>query len=344
MQQLFKFDPSPEQVFSPLFKSVPCKVFVLLCTCLLCADSLLADRVLAEGLRFKLVRLDAKQNAEQLAVEYLADRFDGWQISELNGRSSFRAGDIVSIPRKPLKPAAIYSHGSRSIPILCYHQFTQGVEAKRRLEVSVEEFEQQMRFLSEGGYQVIPLKKLLSILQGDSAIPPKAVVLTIDDGYRSVYTYAYPILKKYGFSATLFVYTDFIGGAAALSWQEIKTMKDSGVIDVESHTKTHASLAFDDRRESLAEHKKRIALEIDGSAKVIKKRLGKMPTILAYPYGDSSRYVVEYIAKANYELGATVKRGANTPYADPLLLQRTMIYNNHSLSDFENFLSTYQVR
>lgn len=339
MQPLFKFDPSPEAVLS-----LPYKVFALWCTCLLGSDNVLADRVLAEDLRFKLLHLDVDQNAEQLAVKYLADRFDGWQISELNGRSVFRRGDIVSIPKTPLKPAAIYGHSSRSVPILCYHQFTQGGEAKHRLEVSTDAFEQQMRVLAEGGYQVLPLKKMLSILQGDSAIPPKAVVLTIDDGYRSVHTYAYPILKKYGFSATLFVYTDFIGGAAALSWQQIKAMSDSGVIDVESHTKTHSSLAFNTQRESLAEHRQRIALEIDTAAKVIKKRLGERPTILAYPYGDSSRYVVEHMAKANYELGATVKRGANTAYADPLLLQRTMIYNNHSLSDFENFLSTSQVR
>lgn len=328
----------------PVFKSILSRVLVFLCAYVLCCGPVLAERVLAEDLRFKLLRLDADQSAEQLAMKFLADRFDAWQISELNGRALFRRGDVVSIPKKPLKPAAIYSHGSRSIPILCYHQFTQGSEAKRRLEVPEDKFEQQMRFLAEEGYQVIPLKKLLSILQGDSAIPPKAVVLTIDDGYRSVYTYAYPILKKYGFSATLFVYTDFIGGAAALSWQQIKEMRDSGAIDVESHTKTHSSLAFDTQRESLTEHQERIAQEIDGSAQVIKKRLGQMPTILAYPYGDSSRYVVDYMAKANYALGATVKRGANMAYADPLLLQRTMIYHNHSLVDFKNFLSTSQPR
>ena len=329
----------------PLFcHSTAYKICLLWCACVLGVDTVLADRVLAEDSRFKLLRLDGDRNAEQLALKYLADRFDGWQISELNGRSAFRGGDIVSIPQQPLNPASIYGHGARSIPILCYHQFTPGADAKRRLEVSADAFERQMRVLAEGGYQVIPLKKLLSILQGDSAIPPKAVVLTIDDGYRSVYTYAYPILKKYGFSATLFVYTDFIGGAAALSWKQIKAMKESGVIDVESHTKSHSSLAFNTQRESLAEHQRRIADEIDGSAQVIKQRLGERPTILAYPYGASSRYVVEYMAKTHYALGATVKRGANTAYADPLLLQRTMIYNNHSLSDFENFLSSSQAR
>ncbi|MBV1928468.1 MAG: hypothetical protein KUG81_03040, partial [Gammaproteobacteria bacterium] len=83
MQPLFKFDPSPETVLPPLCQSIAYKVFVVLCVCLLGANTVLADRVLAEDLRFKLLRLDADQNAEQLAVKYLADRFDGWQISEL---------------------------------------------------------------------------------------------------------------------------------------------------------------------------------------------------------------------------------------------------------------------
>ncbi|OUS09643.1 hypothetical protein A9Q89_12805 [Gammaproteobacteria bacterium 53_120_T64] len=319
-------------------------MLVLLGAYFLCANLAFGAGVLAQDSRFKLLRLGDDTSAEQLAVEHLADRFDAWQISQLNGRSAFRAGEIVSIPRSPLNPAAIYNHSARLIPILCYHQFSQGSEAKRRLEVSAENFERQMRFLSEAGYQVIPLRKMRAILQGDSAIPPKAVVLTIDDGYRSVYTYAYPILKKYGFTATLFVYTDFIGGSAALSWQQIKTMRDSGVIDVESHTKTHSSLSFDTQGESLVEHRQRIAVEIDASARTLKKHLGQVPTLLAYPYGDSSRHVVEHMLKSNYQLAVTVKRGANTAYADPLLLQRTMIYNNHTLRQFKKFLSTSRAR
>ena len=303
-----------------------------------------ADGVLADDSRFKLIRLDSDKSAVQLSTDYLNSRFDAWQISELNGRTVFLAGDIVSIPKSPVTPSGKYANSIRSIPILCYHQFTTGSLAERRLEVSAENFERQMRFLSEEGFQVIPLKRLLAILKGKSAIPPKAVVLTIDDGYLSVYTYAYPVLKKYGFSATLFVYTDFIGGSAALSWKQIKAMSESGVIDVESHTKTHSSLAFDNQQEDKTEYQKRIALEIDASAKAIMKHVGHMPKILAYPYGDSSRYVVDYMVKANYGLGATVRQGANMAYFDPMLLQRTMIYNDHTLDDFKNFLPTSQAR
>ena len=320
-------------------KITACKVILALSAGVLSAHSVLADRSLAEDSRFELIRLSVDKSATQLATEYLNDHVDAWQISELNGRTSFRAGDIVSLPKTPVNPTGVYANRTRSIPILCYHQFTAGQQAERRLEVSADNFERQMAFLAESGFHVISLKKLSQILQGKTAIPPRAVVLTIDDGYRSVYTQAYPILKKYGFSATLFVYTDFIGGSAALSWQQIKTMNDSGVIDVGSHTKTHASLAFDPQQETADEHQRRIIMEIDGAAKALKKRLNLKPSLLAYPYGDSSPYVVDYLASKHYDLAATVKRGDNMTYADPLLLQRTMIYNHHSLSDFKKLLS-----
>lgn len=314
---------------------------VLFLGCLFCgATTVLADVLLADNGQFKLIQLDRAKNAAALSVEYLDDRYDAGQIGELNGRTVFSKGDVVAIPRVPINPFGVDAQSTRLMPILCYHQFAPGTSAARQLQVSAADFERQMAYLHTEGYQVIPLKKLLSILKGKSAVPPKTVVLTIDDGYRSVYEVAYPILKKYGFSATLFVYTDFVGGAAALSWSQIKLMSESGVIDVESHTKSHSSLSFDIESENLAAHQTRIAMEIDMAAKAIKRHIGQTPTILAYPYGKSSPHVSKYLQQADYQMALTVKRGANPAYADPYLLQRTMIYNHHSLADFKKFLST----
>jgi len=70
-------------------------------------------------------------------------------------------------------------------------------------------FDQQMRYLKDNHYRVISLNELLDFLNYRHAIPKRSVLITIDDGYRSAYDIAYPILKKYGFKATLFIYTDF---------------------------------------------------------------------------------------------------------------------------------------
>ena len=305
----------------------------------------LADIFLAQDSTLKIVRIDQDKNADSIAQEYLQDKLEAWQIIELNGRASFKAGDIVALPLVPINPAAVYAHHYRSIPVLCYHQFSPGTTAKHQMEVSAAEFDKQMAYLVDNGYQVIPFKKMAEILSGQSSIPPRAVVLTIDDGYRSVYDIAFPILKKYGLNATLFVYTDFIGGSAALSWQQIKDMQSSGFLDIESHTKTHSSLSYDSDKETSQSHKLRVTGEIEKAEAAIHKHMGRPSTLLAYPYGDASPATIDYLkTSSDYVLAATVKRGANSAFADPLLIQRTMVYNSHTLSDFKQMLNNQQPR
>jgi peptidoglycan/xylan/chitin deacetylase (PgdA/CDA1 family) len=297
-----------------------------------------ADSVLTNQADFKLVRIAKDANATNVALQYLGDVQDAWQLSQLNGRSSFRSGDIIAIPNRPTNPSGVYSSGYRSIPILCYHQLSAGLTAKNRMQVTATKFEEQMSYLANNGYQVLPLSKMQDFLDGKSPIPGKAVILTFDDGFRSVYDIAFPILKKYGFTATLFVYTDLIGGSAALSWQQINELETSGTISIENHTKTHTDLSFNPDKETLASHSKRIATEIDVAATTIKNKVGRKPTYLAYPFGNSSDYTLEYLSQTNYGLALTVKRGPNSAFADPYLLQRTMIYNDHTLDQFAKII------
>ena len=327
--------------------STPGKIAFGLCLIhylLFLSPSLSAQSTLAQNSDFKLIRIDRDSSARRLASEYLGDKYEGWQVAELNGRSAFQAGDIVAVPLKPINPAAVYAHEYRGVPVLCYHQFSSGSSTKHQMEVSATEFDKQMAYLVNNGYQVIPLRKMQGILAGKTSISSKTVILTIDDGYRSVYEVAYPILKKYDLTATLFVYTDFIGGSMALSWQQIKEMESSGIIDIESHTKTHASLSFDDSKENIDTHRTRVAEEIDGAEAAISKHLGHTSTILAYPYGNSSKDTIEHLKAANYTLATTVKRGLNNTFAYPLLLRRTMIYNHHSLDSFTKFITGAQPR
>src|SRR6185369_9796043 len=92
------------------------------------------------------------------------------------------------------------------------------------------------------GYKVLALKDLPAFLQGERALPAKTVVLTFDDGYESVYRHAFPVLRKHGFTATVFVYTDFVGAGDALTWSQIQEMHASGLVDIQAHSKTHVNL------------------------------------------------------------------------------------------------------
>src|ERR1700741_2937317 len=99
-----------------------------------------------------------------------------------------------------------------------------------------------MRYLKSQGYRVVSLKEFLEFVSLKRQLPRKSLVLTFDDGYRAFIQYAYPVLKELGFTATLFVYTDYIGaGVNALSWADLKKLLADG-FDVEAHSKSHGDM------------------------------------------------------------------------------------------------------
>src|SRR5436305_1344581 len=122
--------------------------------------------------------------------------------------------------------------------VLCYHI----VESPQdpRMEISRETFRQQMRYLAMTGYNVIPLRDLYDYVTGKrNSLPKNAIVVTIDDGWRSTYTEVFPEMRRYGFPFTVFVYPNIIGQTSrALTWKQIKEMSDAGV-DIESHSLSH---------------------------------------------------------------------------------------------------------
>jgi peptidoglycan/xylan/chitin deacetylase (PgdA/CDA1 family) len=297
--------------------------------------------ILAEDDRFAVVRIRTGQGYPQLAEALLGSRTDAWQIEEINEAGGV-AGDVVGVPLQPVNVSGFYVDGYRTVPILCYHQFTPGSTTRQQLEVSATAFRQQLTYLRDNDYQVLALADFAEILEGRRPVPPRAVVLTIDDGYRSVYDVAWPILQEFGYPATLFVYTDFIGGSKALNWSQVREMAATGLLDIQSHGKSHTSLSRLPDDDSAAAYRARLQEEIQASGKVFDKRLGDRPVFLSYPYGNSSSLAVELLTDADYQLAATVTRGDNTVYADRFLLHRTMIYDHHSLEDFRKLLRNYR--
>lgn len=316
-------------------------------------DRLTTSSEIARDKSFAIVRLGAGQSVEDIAQRYLGARNQAWQIYELNGyptthdnsppgrNSAVATGSLLAVPLQPANPAGVFADGYRAIPILCYHQFSPGAKARNQLAVAAQVFEEQLAYLAGNGFQVISLAELSAILASKLPVPEKTVVLTIDDGYRSIYTLAYPLLKKYNFPATVFLYTDFVGGAAALSWQQLQEMHDSGLIDIQSHTKTHTSLAVTSNDTNQTSYHARVRSEIEQAEQTLERHLDAKPRFLSYPYGDSSDYTVDVLKQSGYALAMTVERGPNPAFADPYLLRRTMVYNNHDLDDFKQFVHGY---
>src|SRR5262249_40877527 len=144
-------------------------------------------------------------------------------------------------------------------------------------------FEEQMRYLQREGYRVLSLKRFIEAMTSHRQLPKKSIVLTFDDGYRSFRQYAAPLLRDLGFTATLFVYLDYVGaGRKALSWQALKELAADG-FDIQAHSKTHADL----RRgtgESESQYSRRMQGELEQPLTRLRQQVGQGEA-LAYPYG-----------------------------------------------------------
>lgn len=289
-----------------------------------------AARVLARDADFTVVIAQKGDDLAALAERHLGDPGKAWWIAEWNGIDAVRPGQDIVIPSRPRNPLGIGANTIQTVPVLCYHRFG----PRGKLSVSPAAFEQQMELLAKNGYRAITLAQLAGFLAGKEPLPKRSVVITIDDGYRSTYDVAFPILKRYGFPATVFLYTDFVGLPDALSWAQMQDMMRSGLIDVQPHSKSHANLTLRLPRETDGQYRERMRNEIEAPIATIRSRLAVASQAFAYPYGDATEAVADVLAKGNVRLGFTVTPGGNAFFAYPLMLRRTMIFGEDDLAAF----------
>jgi peptidoglycan/xylan/chitin deacetylase (PgdA/CDA1 family) len=273
-----------------------------------------------------------------LAETYLKDRNREWLIADFNKTAEVAAGQEIIIPLAHPNPTGIYPSGYQTVTILCYHRFG---PHRAKMVITGEDFDAQMAYLAKHGYRVVPLSSIHAFLKGKEALPQRAVVITIDDGYRSSYSTAFPILKKYNFPATLFIYSDFVGSGDALGWKELREMTASGLVDVQPHSKTHASMVKRPAGEAAEAYRKKIEEEIRVPGQQIGKMLGLPLHTFAYPFGDTNELIVSQLKSAGYDAGVTVQAGGNPAFAYPFRLRRTMIYGDRDMGAFIKSLRVF---
>jgi peptidoglycan/xylan/chitin deacetylase (PgdA/CDA1 family) len=240
---------------------------------------------------------------------------------------------MILIPLKEQNKGGLTPKGYQVVPVLCYHHFDENCHSSLCTPISL--FEEHMRYLKEEGYRVIPMRDLPGFLNYEKALPEKAVVLTIDDGYRSAYDVAYPILRKYGFTATLFIYTDFVGvSSSALTWDHLRAMKEGG-FEVGSHTLSHCDLTKRREGEDMDAYLARVVSELRVSKEIIDEQLHQDTIYLAFPYGEYNQRILSLCEEMGYKLGFSVKRGGNPFFSDPLTLRRNQILRK----DMQSFVA-----
>lgn len=272
---------------------------------------------------FIIYQLQKETTSEALAERFLKNPRQAWVIEEANPGASFQKGKTVIIPLKDDNRAGLFREGYQVVPILCYHRF--GKTCRSALCVSETAFRAQLEYLRDNGYRAISLGELYEFLTYNKAVPLRSVVITIDDGYRSIYDIAYPLLKEFGFTATFFIYTDFIEATSmSLTWDQLREMRAAG-FEIESHSVTHSDLSLKQKGESDDAYRQRITLELTQSKAIIDRELDQNTRFLAYPYSKYNRWILAQTTAAGYLLGLTVERGANPFYMDHLVLKRNQV-------------------
>jgi peptidoglycan/xylan/chitin deacetylase (PgdA/CDA1 family) len=229
--------------------------------------------------------------------------------------------------------------GYQVVPILGYHTFSEN--CKTPLCTPRKTFDRQMKYLKDNQYRVISLKQLRGFLRYQRRLPEKSIVITFDDGYRAVYDIAYPVLKKYGFKGTLFIYTDFVEKSKnAITWGELKELKAAG-FEIGSHGVSHDDLTKKKKGENDKAYLARVKRELRLSKKIIDKRLRQNTIYLAFPFGNYNQRILYLSEQSGYKMGLSVKGGGNPFFADPLALRRYQI-RNMDMKSFVTRLGTFK--
>ena len=181
-----------------------------------------------------------------------------------------------------------YSASIGAAVIIQYHHVD--TETPAATSISPELFAQHLAYLADNGFEVWALPRLIEALKKGEAMPEKVVSITFDDGYKSVYRQALPILRKYKFPFTVFINTRLVGGAGFMGWEALRELAGEGNT-IANHTVSHPHLIRRLGDESEAQWQTRIKLEISEVEALLRDRLGHSPGLLTYPYGEYNHQV-----------------------------------------------------
>ena len=236
------------------------------------------------------------------------------------------------------------SAGEVRVPILVYHRF--GAVAADGMTVTTPVFESHLRHLRDGGYTVIPLRRLVDHLLGNGPAPPAhSVVVTADDGHRSVYTDMLPLVRRYQVPVTLFVYPSAISRADyALTWEQLKALQVTGLFDVQSHTYWHPHFGKEKRRLTPPEYARFLAFQLGRSRQALEERLGTGVDMLAWPFGLYDDELIEQATAAGYVAGFTIERRPASGGDRVMALPRYLMTDHDRGAAFERLLSEPAVR
>ncbi len=230
-------------------------------------------------------------------------------------------------------------YAAQSIPVLCYHRC--GEEVKDSMTIKTKAFAQQLEWLKVNGYTVISLDMAAQYLSGKiKSIPAKSIVITADDGHKSVYSDMAPLIKKYKVPVTLFIYPSAISNAKyAMTWDQLRELEATKLFHVESHTYWHPNFKREKKSLSKEEYEKSVHAQLYKSKATLEKKMGHSIKYLAWPFGIYDEDLLIKAKEAGYEMAFSIDHH-HAKSSEPLMAKsRYMIIDAYTLNRFESISS-----
>ncbi|MBU6379032.1 MAG: poly-beta-1,6-N-acetyl-D-glucosamine N-deacetylase PgaB [Gammaproteobacteria bacterium] len=271
-----------------------------------------------------------------------------------------------------LRPEISLAATERQLTVISYHEISDSHEALiPDYAVTPTNFVRQIDWLRNNGYRFVSLDDVLADHAGLRPLPAKSVLLTFDDGYESVYTHAWPVLRLFRIPAIIAVVGSWQESAATvdfdgkrvprstfISWEQLREMSDSGLVEVASHTydlhrgvvgnpqgnlqpaavtRRHLGAAAGYEPEN--SYRARVLADLEKSATVIRKRVGRSPRVIAWPYGQYNEELRQTADRLGMIVGLTLDDGANTRSTPLSGLRRILVERSMGLGDLAREIS-----
>lgn len=225
------------------------------------------------------------------------------------------------------------------VSVLGYHDFS-SKKKQTQMRIRTSKFRKQMKEIRDRKFNVLTLDEFLKWKRGEATVPDRSILITIDDGWKSVYTEAYPILKEYNLPFTVFLYKRYVdGGGRALSTKMIKEMMENGCT-IGSHSVDHPypSKVRRNKRKGKKAYNAYLKVEFGDSKVFLEEKFGQPVTTYAYPGGFYTEEMFSVAKDLGYEFLFTVKPGKVTQESPNHILKRHIILGTHD-STFRNSLT-----
>jgi peptidoglycan/xylan/chitin deacetylase (PgdA/CDA1 family) len=223
----------------------------------------------------------------------------------------------------------------KGIPVLVYHRF--GPVVSDSMTVTTPVFESHLKYLQENRYRVVSAREMLDHYL-KTVLPPdsRLVVITADDAHLSVYTTAFPLIKKYRVPVTLFIYPSAVSNASyAMTWDQLRELKSTGLFDFQSHTYWHPNFKQERKRLQPAEFEKLVHMQLTKSKAKLEKELGVKVDLLAWPFGIHDPWLMARAAQAGYTAAFTIEGRPCALADDPMALPRYLMTDKYRGKLFE---------